>query len=97
MQTRTTSIVITRRKLAWYVHVTRHDSLSKTISQETVNVSRKRGGQRQTLIDNSKEWAGFSVSTLIRAAEKKEHWRNLRDYASALTPVRPTDRVLSRR
>jgi hypothetical protein len=40
--------VIKRRKLAWYGHLTRHDSLSKTILQGTVNGSRRRGGQRKT-------------------------------------------------
>jgi hypothetical protein len=55
--------VVKRRKLAWYGHVTRHDSLSKTILQETVNGSRKRGGQRKTWIDNIKKWTGLNVST----------------------------------
>jgi hypothetical protein len=38
-----------RHKLAYYWHVTRHDSLSKTILQGTVNGSRRKGGQRITL------------------------------------------------
>jgi hypothetical protein len=85
--------VIKRRKLAWYGHVTRHDSLSKTILQGTVNGSRKRGGQRKTWIDNIKEWTGLSVSTLLRVAERRDQWRILCGAASVLTPLRPADRV----
>ncbi|GFS00135.1 endonuclease-reverse transcriptase [Elysia marginata] len=37
---------VKRRKLAWFGHVTRHDSLSKTILQGTVEGKRRRGRQR---------------------------------------------------
>jgi hypothetical protein len=84
--------VIKRRKLAWYGHVNRHDSLSKTILQGTVNSSRRRG-QRKTWIDDIKECTGFSVSTLLRVAERRDQWRTLCGDASALTPLRPANRV----
>ena len=41
---------VRRRKLAWFGHVTRHDSLSKTIIQGTMEGGRRRGrldGQHQ--------------------------------------------------
>jgi hypothetical protein len=69
--------VIKRRKLAWYGHVTRHDSLSNTILQWTVNGSRRRSKQRKTSIDNIKEWTGLSVSTLLRVAERRDQWRTV--------------------
>jgi hypothetical protein len=53
-----------------------------------------RGRQRKTWIDNIKEWTGLSVSTLLRAAERRDQWSTLCDDASALTPLRPTDRVM---
>jgi hypothetical protein len=85
--------VVKHRKLAWYGHVTRHDSLSKTILQGTVYGSQRRGGQRKTWIDNIKEWTGLSVSTLLLVAERRDQWRTLCGDTSALTPLRPTDRV----
>jgi hypothetical protein len=56
-------------------------------------MTRKKGGQRKTWIDNIKEWTGLSVSTLLRAAERRDQWRTLCSDASALPPLRPTDRV----
>jgi hypothetical protein len=86
--------VIKSRQLAWYEHITRHDSLSNTILQETINGSRKRGGQRKTWIDNIKEWTGLSVFTLLHVAEKREQRKTICGDASALTSLRSTDRVL---
>jgi hypothetical protein len=85
--------VVKRHKLTWYGHVTRHDSLSKTILQGTVNDSRRRDRQRKTWIDNIKEWTGLRVSTLLRVAERRDQWRTLCGDASALTPLRPTGQV----
>jgi hypothetical protein len=85
--------VVKRRKLAWYGHVTRYDSLSKTILQGIVNGCHRRAGQRKIWIYNIKEWTGLSVSTLLRVAERRDQWRTLCDVASALTPLRPIDRV----
>ncbi|GFS04386.1 LINE-1 reverse transcriptase-like protein [Elysia marginata] len=41
---------VKRRKLAWFGHVTRHDSLSKTILQGTVEGKRRRGRQKKGLV-----------------------------------------------
>ena len=80
---------VKRRKLAWYGHVTRHTSLSKTILQGTVEGKRRRGRQRKSWMDNIKEWTGCSFQTLLRTAEDREHWRFLTAQASAMTPLRP--------
>ena len=34
---------VKRQKLAWFGHVTRHDNLSQTILQGTLEVGRRRG------------------------------------------------------
>ncbi|KAL8561519.1 hypothetical protein ACOMHN_057213 [Nucella lapillus] len=39
-------LLVKRRKLAWFGHVNRHDSLAKTILQGTVEGGRRRGRQR---------------------------------------------------
>ena len=38
---------VKRRKLQWFCHVTKHDSLSKTILQGTVEGGRKRGSKKK--------------------------------------------------
>ena len=43
-------------KIAWFGHVTRHDSLSKTILQDTLEGGRRRGRQRKCWMDNIKMW-----------------------------------------
>ena len=39
---------VKRRKLAWFGHITSHDSLSKTIPQRTVGGGRRRGNAKWT-------------------------------------------------
>ena len=46
---------VQRRKLAWFGHVTRHDSLSKTILQGTLEGGRCIGLQRKCWMNNIKE------------------------------------------
>ena len=48
-------VIVKRRKLAWFGHVTRHDSLSKTILQGTVGGGRLLGRQMKCWMDNIKE------------------------------------------
>ena len=43
---------VRRRKLAWFGHVTRHDSLSKTILQGTLEGGRRCGRQRKCWMNN---------------------------------------------
>ena len=82
---------VKRRKLAWYGHVSCHDSLSKTILQGTVEGKRKRGRQRKSWIDNIKEWTDCPADHLIRMAEDRERWRSL-VVESSLAPLRPQSR-----
>ena len=49
------SATVKRRKLAWFIHVTRHDSLSKPILQGTLEGWRRRGRQRKCWMDNIKK------------------------------------------
>ena len=44
---------VKRRKLQWFGHVTRHDTLSKTILQGTLEGGRRRGRPRKSWTDNS--------------------------------------------
>ena len=48
-------IIVKRRKLQWYGHVSRSSGLAKTILQGTVKGRRRQGGQRKRWEDNIRE------------------------------------------
>ena len=39
---------VKRRKLSWFDHITRHNTIAKTILQGTLEGKRRRGRQRKT-------------------------------------------------
>ena len=55
----TSSATVRRRKLARFGHVTRYDSLSKTIFQGTLEGGRRRGRQRKFGMHNVTEWTSL--------------------------------------
>ena len=80
---------VKRRKLKWFGHVTRHDSLSKTIMQGTVAGGRRRGRQRKSWGDNIKEWTAMTTPELLRAANTRTEWRKKSVSAASMSPPRP--------
>ena len=80
---------VKRRKLAWFGHVTRHNNLSKTVLQGTLEGGRKRGRQMKSWMDNIKEWTRMDSPTLIRKAEDRPGWRTLAAKSSLMSPLRP--------
>ena len=81
--------IIKRRKLTWFGHVSRHNSLPKTILQGTLEGGRKRGRQQKSWLDNIKEWTRMDSPTLIRKAEDRACWRQLARTSSLMSPLRP--------
>ncbi|XP_038052343.1 uncharacterized protein LOC119725050 [Patiria miniata] len=82
-----------RRKLKWFGHVTRHNSLCQTIMQGTVEGGRRRGRQRKSWVDNVKEWTNMNMSELLVQAADRTAWR--RTLASS-APGSPQRRQQSR-
>ena len=80
---------VKRRKLQWYGHVTRHNSLSKTILQGTLEGGRRRGRQRKNWPENIKEWTSLNTQDLLTAAAQRPVWRRISCSASTLSPRRP--------
>ena len=80
--------VVKRRKLAWYGHISRHDTLSKTIFQGTVEGKRSRGRPRKSWSDNVKDWTNQPTARTLRAAEDRHQWRAMAEEASILPPQR---------
>jgi hypothetical protein len=85
---------VKRRKLAWYGHVSRHESLSKTILQGTVEGKRRRGRQRKSWSDNVTEWTGCNIASLLRQAEDRELWRSLTARTSIMAPRRSSATIM---
>ena len=80
---------IKRRKMAWFGHVVRHDTLTKTILQGTIEGGRRRGRQRKCWLDNIKEWTGMKLHELLAAAQNRQIWRSLSFDVSMRSPQRP--------
>ena len=53
---------VKRRKLAGFGRVTRHDSLSRSILQDTLEGGRRRGRQRKRWMVNIKEWTSLQIT-----------------------------------
>ena len=81
---------VKRRKLMWFGHVTRHNTLPKTVLQGTLEGGRRRGRQAKSWMDNIKDWTRMDSPTLIRKAEDRSGWRSLARKKSLMSPLRPS-------
>ena len=70
-------IIVKRRTLQWYGHISRLSGLPKTILQGTVKRGRRQGRQRKRWEDNVREWTGLEFAESQRAVENRETWRKL--------------------
>ena len=70
-------IIVKRRKLRWYGHVSWSSGLAKTILQGTVKGGRRQGRQRMRWEDNIMEWTGLEFTKSKRVMENRENWRKL--------------------
>ena len=80
---------VKRRKLAWFGHVTLHDSLSETVLQGTLEGGQHRGRQRKCWMDNIKEWTSLPMSELIIRAFCRKDWKRISSESSIMSPRRP--------
>ena len=69
-------IIVKRRKLQWYSHVTR-SGLAKTILQGTVKGKRRQDRRKKRWEDNIREWTGLEFANSQRAVENRERQRKL--------------------
>ena len=79
-------MIVKRRRLQWYSHVSRSSGLAKTILQGTVKGGRRQSGQRKKWEDNIREWPGLEFG---KAVENREKWRKL-IAKSSVVPQRPS-------
>ena len=86
--TRRPLIIVKRRKLHWYRHVSRSSGLARTILQGTVKGGRRKGRQKKRWEDNIREWTGLEFAKSQRAVENRKKWRKL-VVKSSVVPQQP--------
>ena len=79
---------VKRRKMAWFGHIIRHNTLSKTILQGTVEGSRRQGRPRKSWTENVKEWTSQTLPELLVAAPQQQKWHQMAADAARLPPLR---------
>ena len=77
---------LSRRKLAWFGQVTRHDSLSKTILQGTLEGGQHRGRERKCWMDSIKDWTSLPMPELITRASCRKDWKMISSESSLMSP-----------
>ena len=70
-------------------HVTRQDSLSKTIPQGTAEGGRRRGRQRKWWMDNIKELTSLPMPELLPWASRRKDWKWISAESSLMFLPRP--------
>ena len=72
-----TEIVITvkRRKLAYYGHIRRHNTIQKTILEGKIEGKRGRGRRRKSWIENVEETSGMRINQCGVEAVDRNKWR----------------------
>ena len=67
-------IMVKKRKLRWYGHISRSLGMAKTVLQGTMKGARRRGRQKKWE-DNIKEWTGMEFGDTLRAVKDREGWK----------------------
>ena len=80
---------IKRQKLAWFGHVTSHDSLFQTIRQGTLEGGWCHGWQRKYWVDNIKEWTSLPMPELLTMASSRKQKRITAE-SSVVSPEPPS-------
>ena len=68
---------IKNRKMSFFGHVKRHDSIIKQIVEGKMNGKRGRGRPRATWADNIKQWTNSSMKDCTKMAKDRGLWRTV--------------------
>ena len=80
---------IRRRKLKWFGHTSRHNSITKTILQGMVEGSRTRGRPKRKYIDDVKEWTKMEIDDILLEVDNHDTWR-IRCFVASKVLIPPT-------
>ena len=69
--------MVIAKKLRWFGHVTRSNSMSKIILQDSIEDKRTRGRPKFQWQDNIVKWTGIDINKAMRAAENREEWKQI--------------------
>ena len=67
--------IIKSRKLRYYGHNRRHDSVQRDLLEGRVEGKRSRGRPITTWMDNIKEWTNISMREVVTVALDKNKWK----------------------
>ena len=81
-----------RRKMTKFGHITRHDSMSKTIIQGYVEGNRKRGRPKKNWLNDIFEYSNLPLQQLLVIAKDRYKWKKLLKTLSCSPPTMPTSR-----
>ena len=78
--------MVIAKKLRLFGHVTRSNSMSKTILQGSIEGKRRRGRPKMQWQDNIVKWTCLDINKVMRAAEIREGWKQI--VTKSTTPLR---------
>ena len=64
-------VLVKKRKLRWFGHISRSSGFAKTILQGTVNGNTRRSRQKKRWEGNIKKWTGFNFASSTWPAEDR--------------------------
>ena len=67
--------IIKSRKLRYYGHIRRHDSVQRDLLEGSVEGKRSRGRPITTWMDNIKEWTNISMREVVTVALDRNNWK----------------------
>ena len=65
---------VKKRKLSYFGHVMRHDSLQRDLLEGMVEGKRGRGRPRLQWSDNITQWTGLTFEKAKRTAQDRKRW-----------------------
>ena len=78
---------VKRRKLAWFRHVKRLYSLSKTILRGTLEGGQRCGRQKKCWMNNMKEWVSLPVPLMLTRTACRKDWKMISAESSLMSPL----------
>ena len=68
---------VKQRKLSFFGHIMRHDSLQRNLLEGMVEGKRGRGRPRLQWSDSNLQWAGLNFEQCKRMAQNRKRWRSV--------------------
>ena len=68
---------IKQKKLKYFGHVCRHDTLQNRLLNGSTTGRRRRGRPREKYVDNIKTWTGMGLPELMGTAGRRRTWRHV--------------------